>query len=285
MAATASVLVPLYVVLLALRWLVFLRQQSIPTPWATVWAVTWAGQFFNSVLPGTTGGDIFKIYQACRLAPDRKPAAAASVIIDRLVALAALVVLALLGWWNGVPRELGELYSFPYVPPWLLAGLSVALALAVFVGWRSLRRGRPREIVGRLLTPLREALRPSRYLAAGFGLALAVHLLTFLSFYLFARALGIGISYTQVLMIVPVILLMVLLPVTVNGHGLREVLLVYYFARLHLSAAAAPSAGTTDTVVALSALLVANDLLWSIAGGLCYLIVARQNEVPAGSTT
>ena len=274
----ASMLVPCFVFLLAVRWRIFLRQQSISVPLFKVWTLTWAGQFFNSVLPGSTGGDVFKIYQACRHAPTRKPASAASVIVDRLVALGALVALALFGLWNGVPGELKGIYSLPSLEAWWIP----AFLAVVFVGgalarrlWRTVRI---RELLDRLLAPMRLALRPSRSLAVGFVLALAVHLLTFLSFYLFARSLGIGITYTQVLMIVPVVLLLVLLPVTVNGHGLREVLLVFYFSKLHLSAGASPGASTVDTVVALSVLLVTNDLLWSSFGGLLYLATSRSSK-------
>ncbi len=97
LAAAASALVLPLIILLALRWMIFLRQQKISVSFPTVAALTWAGQFFNSVLPGSTGGDVVKIMQICRLVPDRKPEAASSVILDRLTALAALAGLALFG--------------------------------------------------------------------------------------------------------------------------------------------------------------------------------------------
>ena len=84
----------LLVVGLAARWRIFLKAQGIDLPFATIFSLTWAGQFFNSVLPGSTGGDVIKIYQLCRLAPDRKAAGAATVVVDRLVALSALMLLA-----------------------------------------------------------------------------------------------------------------------------------------------------------------------------------------------
>ena len=83
-AIPASALVALLITLLALRWRIFLRQQGLELPFSTIFSLTWAGQFFNSVLPGSTGGDVVKIYQLCRLAPDRKAAAAATVVVDRL---------------------------------------------------------------------------------------------------------------------------------------------------------------------------------------------------------
>ena len=276
LAAFAWTLVLPLILLLALRWRLFLHQQAIPVPIRTVTALTWAGQFFNSVLPGSTGGDIVKVYQMCRLYPDRKAAAATSVIVDRLVALAALMALALFGLWNGLPREVLGLASLPSVPPWLVAAVVGFSAAAVYLGWRYLRNGRAREVVLRVLAPLKVALTPNRYLAVGIVLAAMVHLLNFLCFYLFARALDIEITYVQVLLVVPVLLLCVLVPVTVNGHGLREALLIYYFTLLHISVAGQTEAHTPETVVALSALLVGTDLLWSLPGGIFYLAVLRK---------
>ncbi len=170
----------------------------------------------------------------------------------------------------------------PRLSPWHLA-LAVALvAGAGALAWFTLRSGRPREVLRRLITPLRSAFSPNIYLPGGFALAVCVHLLSFLSFYLFARSLGIGISFGQVLIMLPVVLLLVLIPITVNGHGLREWILVSYFSFLHLSVAGHPEAHVAETVVALSALLVANDLLWSLPGGLFYLAASRkQPTAPA----
>ena len=276
LAACAWTLVLPLILLLALRWRLFLHQQAIPVPIRTVTALTWAGQFFNSILPGSTGGDIVKIYQMCRLYPERKAAAATSVIVDRLIALVALMALALFGLWNGLPREVMGLTTLPSVPPWLVAAMIGVSALTAFLGWRFLRKGRASEVVLRLLAPLKLALTPNRYLAVGIGLAVMVHLLNFLCFYLFARSLGIEITYGQVLLVVPILLLCVLVPVTVNGHGLREALLIYYFTLLHISVAGQTEAHTPETVVALSALLVGNDLLWSLPGGIFYLAVLRK---------
>src|SRR5256885_1648067 len=89
-ALLALILTGTLIVALALRWQVFLRQQRIELPFRETFSLTWAGQFFNSVLPGSTGGDVFKIYQVCRRASDRKAGAVTSVLIDRFSALLAI---------------------------------------------------------------------------------------------------------------------------------------------------------------------------------------------------
>src|SRR5207245_2732724 len=84
--ALGSAFTPVLIVGLARRWLIFVRQQGIAVRFLQLLSTTWIGQFFNSILPGSTGGDVVKIYRLCRLAPDRKAAVAASVLVDRLLA-------------------------------------------------------------------------------------------------------------------------------------------------------------------------------------------------------
>ncbi len=69
-----------------------------------------------------------------------------------------------------------------------------------------------------------------------------------------------------------------MLPVTVNGHGLREVLLIYYFKSLHIGLTSRPGAEAQEVVVALSVLLVVNDFLWNLPGGLYYLMRKQRKD-------
>ena len=78
-------------------------------------------------------------------------------------------------------------------------------------------------------------------------------------------------------MFAPVVFLLLLLPVTVNGHGLREFLLIFYFMEFGIHLAGGSSAGVPEIVVSLTLICVANDLLWSLPGGLLCLVP------PAGS--
>jgi hypothetical protein len=107
-------------------------------------------------------------------------------------------------------------------------------------------------------------------MVAALLLALSIHLLNFAIIFGLARALGIAITYWQALSFMPIVFALLLVPITVNGHGLREVLLVFYFSQLHISLGGV-GIGATETAVSLSLVAVANDLLWALPGGLWYL--------------
>lgn len=263
----------LLVIGLAVRWRIFLRAQRIELPFATILSLTWAGQFFNSVLPGSTGGDVVKIYQLCRLAPDRKAAAAATVVVDRLVALSALFVLAGIAFIiEPAPLQLcWRSFSVASKLPWLILALILSLAAGCLIIFRlrsTLWGGR----LIRTVVAAKGNLSLDRNLIAAFGLAFAMHFVNITFAYFFARALGTSLTFPQVLVILPVVAFLVMLPVTINGYGLREWLLIGYFTQLGVVIPDHPGSGVKEIAVALSLLLVANDLLWSIPGGIWYFM-------------
>ncbi|HSH38664.1 MAG TPA: lysylphosphatidylglycerol synthase transmembrane domain-containing protein [Chthoniobacterales bacterium] len=273
---------------LALRWMILLKQQGLGFPFRTIFSLTWAGQFFNSILPGSTGGDLFKIFQLCRLAPERKAPAVATVVADRLNALGALIVLAAVGFAiepGPLRMVAGERVSQRALLPALLA-LTCAGALGA---WFVLRAFRDAPWLGKLhrtMTAAKTNFSVTPQLIVVVGLAFAIHVVNFSAVYLFARSLGIAISYPQVLLMMPVILFLVLIPVTINGHGLRELLLIGYLSYLHIGLNGNAPGSTQEIAVAWSFLLVSNDLLWSVPGGVLYLVSFRRaGAEPSGGRT
>lgn len=269
-AASTSALTPLLILMLTLRWRIFLRQQEIDLPFGKIFGLTWAGQFFNSVLPGSIGGDVVKIYQVCRMYPDKKAASMVTVVTDRLCALFALGVLAATGFFFGPTFQIIQAGLF-VIPKWLwpLAGLAVLGLLFVFSSLK-LRHSPWVERMRQFFLILKTSLQWNGRLAAAVMLSFCIHFLSFTIFFGFARSLGILISYEQVLTMMPVVMALLLLPLTINGHGLREVLLIFYFSTWSIPVSGPATSGVTSLVVSLSILAVASDMLWSLPGGLWY---------------
>jgi len=279
-ALTASLLTFPLLLLLAVRWRIFLRQQHIAIRFRSVLALTWTGQFFNSFLPGSTGGDVSKIIQICRRYPDRKAQAAVTVILDRLSALVAMVMLAGCAWVMGPSWKILQagLMSINFAH-WSL-GLLLALmggAVLVLVA-RRFGSDLWRERWARIGAALQTGFQLNAGTVTALLLAVLIHFLNFTIFFLFARALGISITYAEVLLMLPVVFLLLLLPVTVNGHGLREVLLIFYFTQFGVHLTGGQTAGIPEIVVSLSAVCLANDLLWSLPGGLLCLFPSRSGR-------
>jgi hypothetical protein len=153
--------------------------------------------------------------------------------------------------------------------------------------WLVLRRTRFVAPIRRVLTAVRQSFIFNTRLIVALASAFALHMLNFSIVFVFAHSLGLTITYGQILLMMPVVLVLVMIPVTINGHGLREMLFIGYFSVLGITAAGRPDLKMQDIAVALSLLAVANDLLWSLPGGVWYLINFRapgassaQRELP-----
>jgi len=80
-----------------------------------------------------------------------------------------------------------------------------------------------------------------------------------------ARSLDIPISPLHLAVVVPMSFVVQLLPVSVNGFGVREATFTYYFAALHLP---------IESALVLSVVGAGLVLLFSLSGGVLY--VARR---------
>jgi uncharacterized protein (TIRG00374 family) len=122
-------------VLTLLRWYVLVRAQELPFRVRDALRLGLIGFFFNTFMPGSVGGDIIK---AAALAGEqsRRMVAVATVIMDRVIALWALVwFVALSGgffWATGMLKEFAE-------PVRVVSGriilASVAIAVTSAAAW------------------------------------------------------------------------------------------------------------------------------------------------------
>jgi hypothetical protein len=81
---TAALLITLF------RWFLLVRALELPITWRDALRFGLIGQFFNTFLPGSVGGDIIKAAALAR-GQTRRTHAVATVVMDRVIALWALV--------------------------------------------------------------------------------------------------------------------------------------------------------------------------------------------------
>jgi uncharacterized membrane protein YbhN (UPF0104 family) len=115
------------------RWYLLVRALDLPLRLRDALRFGLIGIFFNTFLPGSVGGDIIKAAALAR-GQTRRTAAVASVIMDRVIALWALVwFVALLGgtfWLCGlVGGPAGAAASVIVAGSWLIVAVSAAVWL------------------------------------------------------------------------------------------------------------------------------------------------------------
>lgn len=251
----------------SLRWHTLLRVQGGEVPLRQMVSGMLVATFVNTLLPSTVGGDFARALWVTRDGV-RTLTSLVVVTLDRLFGALSLVLLACAGVLLSPPIR--ELLPVAWLLPLLaVAGVAAAGAVGVRYGgalgdWLFSRgvlrryRDRAKEIHA-MLAAYRRHL---PHLAAALGLSLVWQTLLILQYVLLAEALGLGVSRWELAIAVPVITLISMVPVTVNGVGLREGALTVLGASFGLTPAGAVALGWTWLGI---------TLVYGLLGGLVQL--------------
>lgn len=248
------------------RWRVLLGTQSAVPSVAFLLKSYLVAVFFNNLLPSTVGGDASRAYDCYRQVGGQ---AVSSVLVDRLLGLLALVLFALVG--VSFATRLTD--HVPTLAPWLGGGAAALLAVVglIFFGrsgprMRGLLARLPARLV-RAITLVWNAFRSYRgqwrTLLKAFALSLLLQANVVVYFILIARALHIDAPALSFFLIVPLATFVTMLPVSINGIGLRENALAAMLAWYGVAAADA---------VALAWLVYLSSLLYGLIGGIVYAL-------------
>jgi glycosyltransferase 2 family protein len=257
------------------RWRVLLAPQGVNVSSARLLGSYLVAAFFNNFLPSNIGGDVIRIRDTAGPAQSRTLAATV-VLIDRGIGLMGLVLVAAIG--ASAAAGTGGAHSVPVLPSWLWAGFVFATlvsAPAVIAPAGVGRLLQPLTVfhpewVGDRITRVTDALARFREqpvsLAYTFAGAVAVQGLLVVFYAAVARSLGIPISLANLAVIVPVSFVVQMVPVSVNGFGVREATFSFYFSRIGLP---------IESAIALSLGSTALVMLFSLSGAAVY--VARRH--------
>jgi uncharacterized protein (TIRG00374 family) len=261
--------------LMAYRWLVLLT--PIPRidrpPLGALMRIFFTSTFAGTFLPASVGGDAVRAYGLARLrvAPG---VAVASVLVDRLLGVLSILLVCVAGL---LLADSGDLWSNQAIGVSLLvAGAACAAGAAVVFSAGASRLAQRfaarlpvaplRAISGELLEATRAYRGFRGELTNVLGSSVAVQILRVIQAYCLGRALGIEASPAIYFALVPLVLLVMLLPVTVNGLGTSQVAFVWFFGRVGVPHAEA---------FALSVLFVALGVVGNLPGGLLYAFGPR----------
>src|SRR5688572_22628122 len=85
-------LLPISFLLTSYRWKILLDALEIRIGAARTFVINMVGAFYNSFMPGSTGGDLVKAYYVSKHT-DLRTRAVLSVLVDRIIGLLALIIL------------------------------------------------------------------------------------------------------------------------------------------------------------------------------------------------
>jgi uncharacterized membrane protein YbhN (UPF0104 family) len=215
----------------ALQWSWLLRRAGIRAPAGEVRRLYFIGLFFNNFLPANIGGDAWKIVDLGRQ-ERRHLGVFCATLLDRIIGLLALTLVGTLvlaaasGVQIPLPRRALLLPAMLLV---LAAGLALLLSRRLGERLPTLPRALGMHGLAQRLEDLVAEFgryRPHvRWLNGLVAFSVAVQFLRMATHLLVARGLGYHLSTTQdvqLLVLIPLLAMVLMLPVTINGIGLRE---------------------------------------------------------------
>jgi glycosyltransferase 2 family protein len=257
-------------VLSAWRWQRVLSILEVPTRLGSLVSHYLAGQFVGNFLPSTIGGDVLRVSRLSSTAVAPGTASFASVVLERLTGWIVLPVLTLAG--------------LTLRPSLLRLGLASRLALILSVGTlvllvavltvagsrRLAGRFAAREGWTRFIGAVHigvDGLRRRPGAAAGvLAVATVYQLSTVVTVYLSTRALGLHLPMAALLAFTPVVAIAQVLPLSLNGLGVREGAFVLFLGPLGVSAGQA---------IAVGLLVYAMTLTVSLLGAPAFAVGGR----------
>ncbi len=249
------------------QWGRLLRAVGLPLSFARVCSYYHVGLFFNNFLPANIGGDIARVVDASRHASG-KATALSTVVMDRTLGMVALGGLALVTAWPAMPLYHLEPLYFLLVAFFacglglLWATLNARWLLGLEGVLRRVGLGRWVPRLERVAESMATFRRHPGPLAGLLGVALLTQLSRVAVHALAARALGIVLPLHYFFLFVPLLAVLVSLPISFNGIGVREGAGIVLFGMVGVDRAHAFSLQVVTYLIAVAV---------SLLGGLVFI--------------
>lgn len=235
----AAVPYVLFVILSAWRWQILLDFKRFAVPFKRTMKIYLISLFFNNFLPTTVGGDMMRVLYTMK---GRRADALATVLVDRILGFVGLFIFALFA----VIYLLTVKHETEFLPFMVIGLAVVSLITFVFFSRRAYRMISPAICkvqifnAGERLNRLHEA---GNDFSNAWGTIIACIVLSILIQATLAVApyivlLGMGNTAVNLLpffIYVPIINVISMIPVSLNGLGIRENSYVILFSRAGLS--------------------------------------------------
>jgi len=268
---TAFFLISLSQLLPAFRWKIIMSSGGMKmSQWKAI-KLVYMGYFITQVLPSV--GDIFRAVVVARENAVDRATAALSVFIDRIVGLFSVVII-------GSVTILLQ-FNNPHIAPYrsqMFIPMILLFAFSVVYFSRSLRKITGFEWVlshlplGKKIREIEEKVfiyrTRKKALAMAFAITAVVQINFILVNYLLARSLGLPEgNLMHFFLIIPIITVIVAIPISMGGFGVRESLFMSLFTALGMNS----GIGITTSILQWVILMV-----WSLPGGLALLSFKKE---------
>ena len=253
----------------ALRNKILLDYNGLDVPLMTLIRFYFIGFFFNMFLPTVVGGDIARGYYLYRHS-DGDETTVSTISVERAFGILAMMFLSLISVVTAMTTGANVIdnKTIQFVFVIFSAGILGSLLFFYEKTGLIIERCIPSSMITKFRRPIHvirnifSFRKTPKVLLYVFFLSLLFQFLSILSTYLISISLGETTPFIYFLILLPIIWLITMVPVSINGLGLREGAFVFLF-----SSAGMPR----ETAMAISLHWLAQTLILGLAGGVLFL--------------
>ena len=262
----ALLLVFLRLIIMAYRWHIMLSEKGMSVPFYSLTAIYFVGRFFSRFLPTVIGGDIVRGYELSKIS-HRLVDSAATIVMERILGFVAAFIVC----WISL------IFGYRYLEgtniPAIIGGMSFGFILLLAVMFNatlmtrilSLSRVIKRwNIEGKLIKAYRSlhAFTASRDVLVKGLLVSCIHQIVGIAVAFFvSQALGLEVPFVYFLVAIPMIWIIMMIPVSIAGLGVREGAFVLFFTQYGVS---------SENSLLLSLLIFGLNMVIALFGGIIY---------------
>jgi hypothetical protein len=251
------------------KWRLLLKVQGVDVPLITIINFNYMSAFFNNMFLGSIGGDAFRVYRIIDYSKSRS-GAASSVIMDRITGFCMAILLVLV-FGIGFILTYHSIVSIRILL-YLMISISIIiismfLLFLLCIYMNNISVLNKISIVSENLKKLVISLWMYRYnskvIIISMFLSLLYYVTQSIKVYYFALATNIEISIIPFFFITPLVGILRMMPISINGIGIQEGSFVFYLEKIGI---AGPSALLVAIMTRVSV------LIFSLIGGVLFLI-------------
>ncbi len=262
-------------ILISLRWKVILSAYAIPVSLLKVIKIIFVSMPAGFLTPGGAGTDLVRGYQVSKQ-HGQTADVAGSIIIDRIIGLYSMFFVAFVAAYFSPPLE--YLYEIKIITTISI----IILTIGALVGLYVLRTyGNKIKIsfsekwntqLSKLINALADLSVLKKVFLPIALISLFIQFSRCIVFYYLFLSLGVKLDFIYFLVLVPLVFVLLFMPISLGGLGVRETSLLFFFAQLGVASEVSVSAGLLG---------YGFEILMLLVGMLIFLIGNKETNKPS----
>ncbi len=260
----------LYYLIFSLRWNFLLKAQKIDISRSKSYLYILVSFFFNNFLPSGLGMDLVR--SAYAGGKENFEKALGTSIMERILGMIGMMTIGILAVFSGQVKF--AKFSILYTGLILITIMIYYFFISLKIAWLkekllSIKLFNLGDSMRKFYRAFKIYKNKKRILLIGIGYSVLVQTIIIIINYLIARGLSNSIPIFALITYIPIITVISLIPLTINGLGLREAAYVYFLSSTGINEGQAMS---------LSLVFFFSSVITSCIGGIVFIFLSRENR-------